>query len=364
MDKFLDWLLSRRYENQPRAGYSAPTLSRVQLLSLRLNPATVKTEVVITDTSKWQGEIDYAQMAAAGARGTILKAGQGNAIDPMFEENFSACHLPAGTYWYYDSRVSPEKQAGLWAGAVRGKTFKLPHFADYEENYGGPYGGERNLRIFIDEFQRLMPEAKIGIYTGYYYWLLHGSRTHYDKYPLWLAWYAADPSAVLVPPPWSDIFLWQFTPSASGEAYGVSSHEIDLSYFNGSAEEYESMFGPSPAPPKPDEPKKELGMYSLTALYAMSIRSQPSTSAPRIFTVPEGTVMRADRLLDQGGDRWAHLIDIPGHTLNGDHYVAVVFLGRTLCEAREIGGALPHISLRFTAPDGRSYRLDADLQPE
>lgn len=230
--------------------------------------------VLLLDVSKWQGVIDFLKMKAAGVHGVIIKCGQGVLQDPKFTNNWSKAKLagiPRGSYWFYDSRVDPRVQAGLWWDWIKSDRGGLMYFADYEENYFGPWRGHKYFKIFLQEFQRLsgFPSSKIGIYTGYYYWIANSPTTlaelnWFSQFDLWLAWYTTNPANVIIPKPWTKLILWQYgtvgpdgTPN--GEKYGAESIEIDENNFNGDEQAYKERFSLSgdvilPAPPPVIEP--------------------------------------------------------------------------------------------------------------
>ncbi|HEY6020075.1 MAG TPA: GH25 family lysozyme, partial [Candidatus Paceibacterota bacterium] len=187
---------------------------------------------------------------AAGAFGVIIKCGQGLGLDPMFRIYWSLAKfagLKRSTYWYYDSRVDPEVQAKLWSDAIKDDPGEMPHFADYEETYGGKFAGIAMFTQFLIEFSHLsgLGSDKLGIYTGYYYWIDNGANdSFFSRYWLWLAWYTTA-EAVKIPQPWTQdrLLLWQFTSSGDGNKYGASSAEIDLSYFVKGKDVFGQMFG-------------------------------------------------------------------------------------------------------------------------
>jgi hypothetical protein len=110
-------------------------------------------------------------------------------------------------------------------------------WGDFEDRYGGPYGGWRNWFDFMERIRALLPEKKLGVYTGYYYFQEFAAGVKYfAQYPLWIAWY--NPTELLVPPIWEDWTYWQFTSNGDGALFGVESKDIDLSYFNGTEADF------------------------------------------------------------------------------------------------------------------------------
>lgn len=156
--------------------------------------------------------------------------------------------LLRGSYWFYDSRTSPAKQAQLYISSLRGDLGELPLVADFEEKYGGPYKGWKYWYDFITELQRLAPGKEIMIYTGYYYWVENAPSPTFAKaksdwfgqFPLWIAAYGAP--APKIPKLWLDWTLWQYTDNGDGLKYGVESKNIDLNYFNGDENNLRARF--------------------------------------------------------------------------------------------------------------------------
>jgi GH25 family lysozyme M1 (1,4-beta-N-acetylmuramidase) len=240
-----------------------------QELLAQFSPAiAVDGTVLDPDVSFYQAVIDFEKMKLAGAAGVIIRAGQRTWVDSRFRENWpkaKAAGLPRGSYWLYDSREDPKKQAALWWSLVKDDPGELVHAADFEESYSGPYGSVTNMRTFVQEFQRLsgLPDERIAIYSAFYWWLDRtGGDPYFARFPLWLAWYA-DMSVVRIPLPWvaSDLLLWQYTSSGDGTLYGVSSKEIDLNWYCCSMEHYRARFGLDAVPP-PSPQGDDMTTYS------------------------------------------------------------------------------------------------------
>ena len=101
------------------------------------------------DVSRYQGEIDWAQVAAAGYKGAMLKTvstnhklskrADGLYIDPTFETNYRnarAAGLDVGVYYYTyaTSEAMADAELAMLRQAVYGKEFSLPVCVDVEEN--------------------------------------------------------------------------------------------------------------------------------------------------------------------------------------------------------------------------------------
>lgn len=223
----------------------------------------LETEVTLLDISFYQMSASFPVMLSNGVRGVIIRAGQNTWADNhanIYMNGAEEAGMPYGSYWFYDSRIEPKEQAKKWKEVLGDRDVKLYCWADYEENFGGAYGGWRHFYDFLEECKRIMPNRKFGIYTGYYYWIEHSpspltqaaNLAYFAQYPLWLAWYVSDVSYVKIPKPWTKMLFWQYTSSGDGIFYGVGSKEVDKNRFMGTLEEFNQLFnlknGETPMP--------------------------------------------------------------------------------------------------------------------
>ena len=205
--------------------------------------------------------IDFSSMRTV-TDFVIIRAGQNLWVDTDFKANWREAKLVSlarGSYWFYDSRADPKKQAELWVQQFEGDLGELPMFADLEERYAGSYQGWKNWYIFLERLKVLVPKKEIGIYTAYYYWREFAPNAttevanleYFHQYPLWIANYGA--TAPAVPKPWSasEWLLWQYTDNGDGKPYGVESLNIDLNYFNGDVTAFRKRFNIPYLPPPP-----------------------------------------------------------------------------------------------------------------
>jgi GH25 family lysozyme M1 (1,4-beta-N-acetylmuramidase) len=199
-----------------------------------------------TDVSLHEYPIDFQKMKSAGVKYTIVRAGQNLWVDPYltkFMYDSKIAGMWRGTYWFWDSRVSPEEQAELWISSMKGDYGELGLFADYEEKYGGVYGGAENFKKFLEKTKELLPSKEIIIYTGYWYWRENVPKSMFDyfsQYKLWVARYEADEP--LIPEPFKSWDFWQFSEEGSGSTYGTKGGRVDLNYFNGTEEDFVKRF--------------------------------------------------------------------------------------------------------------------------
>ncbi len=227
----------------------------------------------------------------------IIRAGQNIWVDSDFKVNWREAKLaglPRGSYWFYDSRIEPKRQAELWVQQFGGDYGELPLFADFEESYNGPYKGWKNWYTFLERIKALVGTKEIAIYTAYYYWRDNAPNAttqaenlnYFGQYPLWIANYGT--SEPLVPQPWKkgEWLFWQYTETGDGNLFGVESNEIDLNYFNGDLNALRARFNltdsPPPPPPDPDPiPEEDTPTgktYKVTTSPSLKVREGPGTT--------------------------------------------------------------------------------------
>jgi GH25 family lysozyme M1 (1,4-beta-N-acetylmuramidase) len=246
--------------------------------------------IVGFDISKWQGNVDFAKMRDGGCSFVIVKAGQGNWADPMFETNWRNAKgvLPRASYWYYDNRYPPDAQARKYFDILRGDLEGMC-WLDLEDRSTGVYMGWQGWFDFLEELKAVYPGAKIGIYSNFYYivemlsFATKAQRDYFGKYPLWLANYGLDAfhpaySSIMVPLPWLECLILQSGTPAIGLDAGVESLEIDYNQFNGDMAKFSQYFKLSsgevitsdPVLPPPQEGETMQG--TIKPGYALKIR--------------------------------------------------------------------------------------------
>ena len=209
----------------------------------------------IVDISKWQGQIDYDKFVNSGIFWAIVRASFGTYEDSRFQESklgLAERAFPFGTYHFMDLYYYPEQCAELWAEQILSipssvsllpgmdfykdymgiyhPTERTYHWLDVETYgiHGYPPAEVRNwIRRFLAEMDSFIPGLKIGIYTNYYTWRdFVGDMPELAERKLWIARYSQYPP--IVPAPWQEWFLWQFSKSGDASQFGCSSRHIDL----------------------------------------------------------------------------------------------------------------------------------------
>jgi hypothetical protein len=247
----------------------------------------------------------------------------------------------------------------------------LVHFADYEETYMGSYRGVEQFKLFVQEFQKLtkLPSDRIGIYTGYYYWISNGSvDPWWTQFWLWIAWYGPAEN-VLIPRPWTieKTWAWQYTASGDGTLFGVQSLEIDMNYCVMGLQEFERLYGEVIEVPTGDN--METGLFEVWSdVYSMSLREGAYVAAPKVgLSLPRGTRVKADKITPPEfggltGDKWAHVVERDGVAV--DLWIAVIHNAVTYCNYEKIDEDTrpnPTVSLEFTDRDGKVWTIQGEM---
>jgi len=160
------------------------------------------------DVSRYQGLIDWAQVAAAGYKGAMLKTvstnhklskrADGLYIDPTFETNYRnarAAGLDVGIYYYTyaTSEAMADAELALLRQAVYGKEFSLPVCVDVEENKLKQLStlDLSNLVAYaLEQVEKMGFYAQLYTYTGYKYELDMARLS--SRWDVWLADYTGE----------------------------------------------------------------------------------------------------------------------------------------------------------------------------
>ena len=111
------------------------------LLSLTVLPAGAQAATHQgLDVSVWQGEIDFAQVKAAGKTVVYIRAGYGHAEDTRFRENAAKAReagLKTGFYFYVtaENPAQARQQAAYFAELLREVSYDCRPAVDFEQ-YG------------------------------------------------------------------------------------------------------------------------------------------------------------------------------------------------------------------------------------
>jgi len=210
------------------------------------------------DVSFYQELIEWDKMRSKTDT-VCIRVGQNLWEDPQFDRNYYQAKIRAmlrGLYYFYDDRVTPQAQADKFHSIVGGDIPEMEIWADWENSYGGGYGGLPNVVKFMKALQIYYPTSTIGEYTGYYWhrdhsnWVTNAAEYAYLKnHPLWLAWYTNNPAYVLIPAPYTDLLLWQYGTPPEGIAHGCKTIELDKDKVNLTDAAFYQRYSAAPPPP-------------------------------------------------------------------------------------------------------------------
>jgi hypothetical protein len=199
------------------------------------------------------GNVNFQLASDYGMRFAIIKAGQGNWMDPDFLTNWHNVRgiLPRNSYFFYDNHYDPKVQAQKYVSIL--EIEPVGHcWVDLEDRSTGDFGTWRKWYDFLEEF-KAKSDLPIGIYTGLYYWQEYtrfctaAQLDYFKQYPLWLATYPVSPFSppfkdMICPKPWPECLILQSGTPVIGLQVGMESKEVDYDIFNGGEEKFNTYF--------------------------------------------------------------------------------------------------------------------------
>lgn len=270
------------------------------------------------DVSFWQGLINFALMRTKTDY-IIFRSSQADYSDFRLDRNVMEAKrvkLPFGFYHFYDDKISPSRQADVFAALIN---YHKPQeiWCDWEKTYGGSYSGLRNVVAFMERVEQLT-WMQCGMYTGYF-WFFENSNsiTNASQYryladkKLWLAWYNDDRTNigienVKIPKPWSHMDVWQYSEQGPGYDFGAQSKELDMNErFDG--------FVPSNDVPLPPTGDDMTATYNCVARYKAKVRLAPNTNNTSTEYVLEGEHFQVSEIVPDSLDptniakKWGHI---------------------------------------------------------
>jgi lysozyme len=203
------------------------------------------------DVSKWQGMVDWAQVAGAGYKFAFVRVNHGlTDIDPTFERNRAgarAAGLLTGAYQYFIVTDDAIAQADLFIAKVGAiEPGELAPVLDVEDpstlnNAAAAAAYVQKIGVWLDRVEGALGVKPI-IYTGKYIWKDYvGSSPAFVDHPLWVAQYVS--GCPDVPVPYTRWDFWQY--SRTGHVPGITENVVDLNHFNGTLDDLRGNALPS-----------------------------------------------------------------------------------------------------------------------
>lgn len=213
------------------------------------------------DVSRFQGEVDWERVKAAGYQFAMLRAGYGDdSVDGQFRRNASECNrlgIPIGAYWFCYA-ASPENAAQEADSCIRTVSgYRLDYPVCYDiEQASADYVEKQGVSFTPALAQSLVKSFCDRIEAQGYFAMFYSNRSFYDtylgaalagRYAFWYARYTDTFDG-------TDCGIWQYT--STGSVPGISGNvDLDLAYVD-----YPSVIrraglnhldGTAPVPPSP-----------------------------------------------------------------------------------------------------------------
>lgn len=179
------------------------------------------------DVSRWQGDINWSQVAADDVSFVMLGTRSKGAVDPYFHKNIqqaTAAGIKVGVY-IYSLATTPEmavEEANFVLNLIHDYPVSFPVAFDMEDDVQAALSKEQ-LAVVANAFGERIREA--GYYPMIYandYWLSNRLDISLMNYPVWVARYSAKPV-------YQNPVMWQA--SSTGRVNGINGNvDIDFQY--------------------------------------------------------------------------------------------------------------------------------------
>lgn len=166
--------------------------------SANVQPAdTVETELWGIDVSRYQGNINWRKVAAAGVKFAMLRIvstnKEGLYVDPTFEQNYRGAKengIPVGVYLftYAQNEAEQDEELRLMFETLKGKTLEYPVALDVEDVNTASIGKDKLTALTKRGLDIIAQTGyKPILYTGTNYKANYLDMTKLASYDLWLS---------------------------------------------------------------------------------------------------------------------------------------------------------------------------------
>ncbi|MGL4240878.1 MAG: glycoside hydrolase family 25 protein [Beijerinckiaceae bacterium] len=234
------------------------------------------------DISKWQGDIDWTAVRAAGTRFVFIKATEGgDHVDNRFRQNWAgarAAGIPTGAYHFVYWCRPAHEQAHWFVQHIpqSNDALALPPILDVEWNGHSRTCPRRvsrevaieKMRVMLRELEQHTGRRPI-IYTDipFHRDVLEGT-TEFDGYPFWIRSTAARPEERYANRRWE---FWQYT--TTGRVPGIRG-DVDRNALYGSEQEFQAWV----------RGQYDIALRQPTSAFARAPQATPS--APPVAMAP------------------------------------------------------------------------------
>lgn len=159
--------------------------------------------MLVIDVSKWQENIDFKAVKAAGVEGVIVRAGYGTTKDAYFNKNMDgaiAAGLQVGVYWFMyganNARAVANAKKCLELIAPYKDKITLKVWSDWEYDSDKKAAGQTvaSRTEFVRLFNQTIQDAgySAGTYLNIDYYRNHFDMNVIKKWDIWLADYSGE----------------------------------------------------------------------------------------------------------------------------------------------------------------------------
>ena len=192
------------------------------------------------DVSKWNGDINWAQVKEAGIQFVVIRAGYGYTIDKKFKRNIEGAienNIHIGIYWFSYARTTDMaiEEARVCANVIEPYKDKidLPVFFDFE--YDSVARARRHGVSISRTLATEMADAfcttvkdygyEAGIYTNLDFSNNYFTQSVLERWKVWIAQWTKTNTYKK-----TDYVMWQY--SSRGYVKGIDGH-VDMNYYYG-----------------------------------------------------------------------------------------------------------------------------------
>lgn len=268
------------------------------------------------DISRYQPNVDWVKVRAAGIEYAVPKASQSNFMDPKFKEHYAGARsvgILRSAYHFLVPEMDGPKQAAAYLKALGDDLPELPCVLDIEAKTDSLPKLANIAQQWLDIVEKATGKRPI-IYTAAWYWNagMQNVAKWAGNYPLWVAAYPVKdgfPSVAdleagkfkpSMPKSWATWTLWQY--SERGRVDGITvdkrAANVDLNVFPGTVQDLLNWAGAGSTPvTRAPEPVVTPAPVTVDASQASNI--QMINAFVRAFGNNGGKVLETTGLMPQ-----------------------------------------------------------------
>jgi len=251
------------------------------------------------DASRYDGEVDWKKVYAAGYRFAVIRATVGDYYtDPRFYTHWDGAKnagMLVSAYHVVVATNYADKQISRYYSVLDKRKSDFPPVLDIERK--DSTSKAVNAACIQDCCSQISKNDKRRpiFYTAQYFWKdFVTSSPDWSKYDLWVASYSTKP---YLPSDWTTWKFWQY--AETGKVNGMGGN-ADVDYFNGTYADLVKYCGTQATPVV-----STTNLHAKVAVSVLNVRSGPSTSYKIVTKMVQGNTVN---VIDIGGtDTWVQL---------------------------------------------------------